>query len=109
MTSCDISSELASKHWIFSQGDDSLTLTDDFLDDSCFITWLANGDLLIEAPYNTDFIDNLKHDIPWQYRKWDPDALTWLIDKEYTDLAYDLCHDHFEFVDEDHEVPKSKE
>jgi hypothetical protein len=61
---------------------------------------MKDGSLVIESPYNPDFVDDLKK-IPWQYRKWD--GSYWIVMGPYTDKAHDLCEKHFDKVEEEFE------
>ena len=66
------------------------------------VTWLRNGFLVIESPYNPDFVKDIRL-IPYQSRKWNPDDKTWTVSKEHADFAYDLCVHYFENVEEERE------
>lgn len=78
-----------------------MSLLDDYSSGLCQITYLKDGTLLIQAPYDADFVHALKK-FPKHCRTWDDKDLTWLI-TEYTEEAVQLCYEHFEFIEEEYE------
>lgn len=61
---------------------------------------MKNGSLVIESPYNPDFVDAIKK-IPYRFRKWDGEY--WTVAKEYADEAYEMCLENFQNVEEERE------
>jgi hypothetical protein len=45
-----------------------------------------NGGLKVNTPYNSQFVADLKLEIPATSRKWDAPAKAWLVSKDYADV-----------------------
>ncbi|KAF1084853.1 DnaJ domain protein [Sporotomaculum syntrophicum] len=54
-----------------------------------------SGDVLIKMPYVQALINELKDEIPWQYRQWDRVEKVWRIDKYYKDEALEIIENYF--------------
>ena len=50
----------------------------------------------LESPYNPDFIEALKRDVPADERKWDSVRKQWWISDAYLDEVDALLFDYFE-------------
>lgn len=51
--------------------------------------------LLIESPYNEQFINRLKAAVPRENRRWDDDLKTWFVDIGFKSTVIHLVRAHF--------------
>lgn len=58
-------------------------------------------ELHIEAPYDAEFIAELKKRIPGRDRRWDPDAKIWVCHKMFLRQIQELCEEYYDSVDVD--------
>jgi hypothetical protein len=63
-----------------------------------FIDINIDGRLKVTTPYNSDFVDDLKNEIPSQYREWVQIIKAWLVDPHYQPDLEALCKKHFDEV-----------
>lgn len=59
--------------------------------------------LVIDTPYNADFVEQFKAQIPSRDRAWDPDEQQWWCAVEWSEMAAKLVAYHYgahEIVDE---------
>ncbi len=61
--------------------------------------------LVLHTPYQKDFVENLKLNVPWTLRSWDGTAKVWKVDPLFTDYVINLCEMHFGDVDVDDRRP----
>lgn len=47
--------------------------------------WVEGGWIMVRTPYNPEFIDELKNEIPREARKWDTEEKIWKVDASYAD------------------------
>lgn len=50
------------------------------------------------TPYNADFVNDLKDEIPKDYRRWDKEERVWVISYVYEKEILDLCSSYFDKV-----------
>ena len=62
-----------------------------FLIDAGCRAWLL-------TPYEADFIEALKADIPWRYREWDKEAKAWLVRAPYVERAARVADEWFDLM-----------
>lgn len=55
----------------------------------------------VVAPWNQDFLDELKDTFQPSFRRWDPDAKHWLINDIYLEDIILLCKKYFDDVETD--------
>src|SRR5215218_6922978 len=59
---------------------------------------IVHGDqLTLQAPYDQDFLEDLKQMIPYQYRKWVPETKAWLVGCCRAELV-SICRAHYDRV-----------
>lgn len=63
----------------------------------CYLT-KKNGGVYMEAPYDPEFIADLKRLIPQQFRTWDNDLKHWYVAEKYAAQADRLARAYFENV-----------
>lgn len=63
------------------------------------IRYQANGDILLRAPYNPDFLHDLKQLIPARHREWLPDDRLWHISARFAPDATVLARSWFDAVE----------
>ena len=59
--------------------------------------------MLIDTPYNEDFVEAIKAGVPGRDRAWDPDEKVWWVAVEWAEYAAQLVAYHYgahEVVDE---------
>ncbi len=54
-----------------------------------------NGGLKVNAPYNSQFVSELKMEIPATSRKWDPNSKCWLVSKQYSDILKQIINRNY--------------
>jgi len=52
--------------------------------------------MFLESPYNKQFVEDLKVQVPREERKWDKLKEMWWISDLYLDEVENLIFDHFE-------------
>ena len=65
------------------------------------------GWLKVVAPYNANFVDDLKSTIQPGHRSWDPDAKAWGVNEVYLEDLVAMCQRHFNDVETDLAESKS--
>jgi hypothetical protein len=61
---------------------------------------LPNGDLEIRAPYNPEFIAELKARVPSSTRQWVAEEKIWVVGRAYTDSALEILRGYFKVQEE---------
>ena len=51
--------------------------------------------LIVDSPFNRDFVDALKNAIPHTERKWDGGKKVWSVAVRHADTVAALCKEHF--------------
>lgn len=51
--------------------------------------------VLIDTPYNADFVEELKSAVPARERSWSPGEKVWWIEPDWASEVEDLVHYHF--------------
>ena len=54
------------------------------------------GGVNIFTPYSKDFVEDLKTEIPFQYRHWEPERKCWRVEDPYVDDAVEIETDVFD-------------
>lgn len=54
------------------------------------------GRVILETPYDEDFVEQLKEAVPSHGRSWDPKDRVWLISSEYWDTAAEVVEEYFD-------------
>jgi len=57
------------------------------------------GNIIIEFPYDADFVTLLKEEVPSQYRSWRPATKQWHIDMVWARRVVNLLRDYWPDVD----------
>ena len=57
---------------------------------------LAKYGMLLDCPYNSEFIEDMKREVPSDERKWDNDKKMWWISDAYLDEVDALLFNYFE-------------
>lgn len=55
--------------------------------------------IVLQTPYDPDFVDELKSEIHYTNRKWDCEAKVWLITEAEADKALEITARYFEVID----------
>lgn len=63
------------------------------------VAYNSDGSVTLSFPYDADFIDELKGNIPPSMRKWDPTLKCWWVRREYSEVAEELITDRWEDAD----------
>lgn len=62
--------------------------------------WYGEGTVELDAPYDEDFITELKEAIPVAHRGWNPSKKVWIISAEHwTRDVVELVERYFELID----------
>ncbi len=60
----------------------------------------SQGDMLaIQTPFNRDFINNLKKEIPHTDREWDSSSKSWLVDPLHEKKVVEITGRYFDIID----------
>ncbi|MFZ3171942.1 MAG: hypothetical protein WA118_08185 [Carboxydocellales bacterium] len=51
--------------------------------------------VIVETPYNADFIGMLKVKVYWQKRSWDNEAKAWTVSDEYRQTVINMVKEYF--------------
>jgi len=68
---------------------------------------LERGEIIMRAPYDADFVDNFKNEIPREARRWDKDHKVWKIQAAYDKELIEFLEEWFDdvvFVGDEPEV-----
>jgi hypothetical protein len=57
------------------------------------------GGTTFETPYNRDFVDDLKNNIAYSMRQWNPSKKRWVVAPEAADVARDIASQYFHVAD----------
>jgi hypothetical protein len=57
------------------------------------------GGRTFETPYNAGFVDDLKNNIPYNMRQWNPEKKRWVVAPEMADTAADIASQYFHVAD----------
>lgn len=55
-----------------------------------------NGGTLLYTPFNEEFVEALKEEIPASKRRWLPDEEAWWVHDDFVDAVETLLLNHFE-------------
>ena len=60
---------------------------------------VEDAQVILKTPYNPGFVNELKIDVGWTSRGWDPMSKTWWVDPVYKKYVIDLCRRYFADVE----------
>jgi uncharacterized protein YecE (DUF72 family) len=63
------------------------------------IVTLVGNEIAIDSPYNPEFVDALKDEIPYGDRRWDREHKTWVVSAEQADKAIEIAARFYQVVD----------
>lgn len=56
----------------------------------CQVTVTQDGSLKVRTPYSRYWVSDLKRQVPWLSRRWDPEDKVWLVDPAYAQQVRNL-------------------
>lgn len=55
-------------------------------------------EIWVKTPYDADFVESIKVEIPKEYRRWDSEEKVWAVSYLYEDALIHLCETYYDGV-----------